>query len=55
MKQLDQQNYSLNPEQFVNLATSLSAFFEQAGVIQPPMGHMTCADLSVPGDNDFSQ
>ena len=32
MKQLDQQNYSMNAEQFVNLAASLGTFFEQTGL-----------------------
>ncbi|XP_013416330.1 forkhead box protein J3 isoform X2 [Lingula anatina] len=34
MKQADQNNWSLNPQEFADLASSLNSFFQQAGILQ---------------------
>ena len=39
MKQADNSNWSLNPEQFSDLASSLNNFFNQAGVPAPHHPH----------------
>ena len=48
MKQLDQKNYSINAEQFVELAASLGAFFEQTGLIRQTASQAS-ADLRARG------
>ena len=47
-KKLDQNNYSINAEQFVELAASLGAFFEQTGLIRQTASQAS-ADLRARG------
>lgn len=54
MKQLDQKNYSINAEQFVELAASLGAFFEQTGLMRQTASQAS-ADLRARGKLSLSQ
>jgi len=49
MRQLDQTNYSINAEQFVNLAPSLEAFFEHTGVLRNSSSQLR--GMAVAGDS----